>query len=321
MEKYNPLVSVCMPAYNAEKYIHEAIQSVIDQTYANWELIIVNDGSTDNTIGVAELFTDKRIKIFYQQNKGQCAAANKAFELSNGDLIKFFDADDIMSRNMLRSQVTRIAGNSQDVVSARWGRFYNDDIGTFKLNPEPVWQDMPAINWLISALTTGYPMMQCALWLIPRPTLYRSGLWDEDLSLINDFDFFSRVLSASRNVLFEPAATLYYRSGIPGSLSSQTKPEHAQSAFKSISKGAAAILAIDQSSAAKRAIANIFQTLAHALYPFHKKIVLDIEKQIKTLGGSTISWHYSKISYWLSKLFGWKTASNIRVTIRKLFNR
>jgi glycosyltransferase involved in cell wall biosynthesis len=321
MASTDPLVSVCMPAYNAGKYIQEAVQSIIDQTYTNWELIIVNDGSTDNTAGVAELFTDKRIKIFHQQNKGQCAAANKAFELSGGELIKFFDADDILSPDMLSSQVMRIAGHPQDLVSARWGRFYNDDISTFKLNSEPVWRDMPAINWLISALATGYPMMQCALWLIPRPILYRSGLWDEDLSLINDFDFFCRVLSASSNVLFEPAATLYYRSGITGSLSSQTKPGHAQSAFKSISKGATAVLAVDQSPAAKQAIANAFQTLAYTLYPLHKKIVLDIEKQIENLGGSTVSWHYSKISYWLSKLFGWKTASSLRITIGKLFNR
>ncbi len=320
MASSDPLVSICMPAYNAGKYIQAAVQSVIDQSYTNWELIIVNDGSIDNTADVAALFTDKRIKIVHQPNKGQCVAANKAFELSGGDLIKFFDADDIMSPDMLSSQVSRIAGHSEDVVSARWGRFYNDNIHTFKLNPEPVWQDMPAINWLISALTTGYPMMQCALWLIPRPILYRSGLWDKELSLINDFDFFCRVLSASRNVLFEPAATLYYRSGILGSLSSQTKTAHAQSAFKSISKGAAAILGVDQSSAAKQAIANAFQTLAYALYPQHKKIVRDIEKQIETLGGSTVSWHYSKISYWLNKLFGWKMASNLRVTIRKLFN-
>src|ERR1700761_7192282 len=97
MENYNPLVSICMPAYNAGNYIMAAINSVIDQSYQNWELIIVNDGSTDNTGTELENINDSRIKIYNQTNKGQCAAANAAFGFSTGELIKFMDADDLIS--------------------------------------------------------------------------------------------------------------------------------------------------------------------------------------------------------------------------------
>jgi glycosyltransferase involved in cell wall biosynthesis len=321
MEKHSPLVSVCMPAYNAEKYIGDAIKSVINQSYKNWELIIVNDGSTDGTLKVIDEFSDNRIRVFTQQNRVQCAAANKAFELSRGQLIKFFDADDILSLNMLSTQVARISGHQEDVVSASWGRFYNNDIKTFQLSPEPVWQDMCSVDWVITALTTGNAVMQCALWLIPRSTLERSGLWDEELSLINDFDFFIRVLVASKNVLFEPRATMYYRSGVNGSLSSQIGPQHALSAFRSISKGAKALFAINQTPAAKRAVANSFQQLAYSLYPHHKKLVLQIESEIEKLGGSTITWQYSRISAVLNSLLGWKASVRLITAIRKISGR
>ncbi len=91
----NPLVSVVIPTYNRGYRIERAINSVLAQTYKNFEIIIVDDGSTDNTKKVVEKYlkTDERIKYFYQENKGVCAARNTAMKLANGDYIIPLDSD------------------------------------------------------------------------------------------------------------------------------------------------------------------------------------------------------------------------------------
>lgn len=102
----SPLVSVNMPAFNAGKYIAEAIQSVIDQTYQNWELIIINDFSTDNTKEEIAKFNDPRIKVFNNsQNEGIVYTRNRALHYSQGKYVAVLDADDVFLPEKLSRQV------------------------------------------------------------------------------------------------------------------------------------------------------------------------------------------------------------------------
>lgn len=102
----NPLVSVLMPAYNAEKFITEAIISILDQDHSNWELLILDDGSTDSTPAIIGSFSDPRIKFFqHSSNKGYLISCNELFQLAEGDLITFQDADDLCHSNRLSSCV------------------------------------------------------------------------------------------------------------------------------------------------------------------------------------------------------------------------
>lgn len=100
-----PLISILMPAYNAAKYIEDAIKSVITQGYKNWELIIIDDGSTDESAALVSSISDQRIKYFYQKNQGVSAARNKALEIMQGDFFSFLDADDCFPENALANQV------------------------------------------------------------------------------------------------------------------------------------------------------------------------------------------------------------------------
>ena len=90
-----PLVSVMMPAYNAEKYIEQAIHSLQAQTYSNWELIVVNDGSTDRTVELLEQILDQRIHLFHQPNAGEASARKTALAHMGGEIITFLDPDDL----------------------------------------------------------------------------------------------------------------------------------------------------------------------------------------------------------------------------------
>lgn len=106
----NPLVSVIMPAYNAQKYIAESIESVIGQTYLNWELLIVDDGSTDHTASIIKQYqlNDSRIQYIYQENGRQGKAKNTAIKNSKGDYIAFLDADDLWLAEKLKVSVNEI---------------------------------------------------------------------------------------------------------------------------------------------------------------------------------------------------------------------
>jgi teichuronic acid biosynthesis glycosyltransferase TuaG len=90
------LVSIIMPVFNAGQFIEQAVQSVLDQTYGNWELLIVNDGSTDDSLHVVQKFNDERIFIFHQANRGVSAARNAGLANMRGEFFCFLDADDIL---------------------------------------------------------------------------------------------------------------------------------------------------------------------------------------------------------------------------------
>lgn len=104
-------VSVIIPLYNKEKYIQKTIASVLNQSFKDYELILVDDGSTDASLAIAKQFKDKRIRIFQQENKGVSVARNKGVELAESPLIAFLDADDIWLENHLKTIVSMAKSN------------------------------------------------------------------------------------------------------------------------------------------------------------------------------------------------------------------
>ena len=144
-----PKVSVIIPTYNREKYIADCIQSVIEQTFSDWELIIVNDGSTDNTEKVIFQYSEK-IKYIYQNNAGVQTARNKGFSVSTGEYILFLDSDDILLPHNLEYLV-KILDNDKNIdVSYGW-YFWMDE------NKEPV------VNPYSRIRHESYPP-ECSFW-------------------------------------------------------------------------------------------------------------------------------------------------------------
>ncbi|TWR25193.1 glycosyltransferase family 2 protein [Mucilaginibacter pallidiroseus] len=301
-----------MPAYNAGKYILEAVNSVLQQSYTCLELVIVNDGSTDDTAYKLESISDSRVKVFHQKNAGQCAAANKAYSLSSGSLIKFFDADDVLSPHFIASQVATLNGQFNAIAFGSWGRFYNDDLNTFKLEKNWITTNDVPFNWLIASMSKSQVMLQCGLWLIPRHILDNAGLWNEELSLINDFEFMIRVLLCADELRFSDNAILYYRSGIKGSLSSTTSAKAALSAYDSVNLGTQYLLQRCNTSYVRQIVANHFKSLVYSFYPIHKELTSLAEKRIAELGGTSLPYPAGGYTKILSTLLGWKTVKLIK---------
>jgi len=113
------LISIVMPAYNAERYIEESITSVINQTYKNWELIVIDDGSKDNTVPIIKKMVqnDPRIKLYTNnKNLGVSATRNKAVSLSNGSWIAFLDSDDMWEEAKLDKQMRMVVNRKADFI-------------------------------------------------------------------------------------------------------------------------------------------------------------------------------------------------------------
>ncbi len=113
------LISVIIPAYNAEVFINETLSSVKNQTYTNWECIIIDDGSTDNTGTIAKEYigADKRFHYIFQSNKGLSAARNAGLQLATGNLIQFLDADDVLLPLKFEKQLIHFEYNVLNTVS------------------------------------------------------------------------------------------------------------------------------------------------------------------------------------------------------------
>lgn len=105
MEQKAPLVSIIMPAYNASSTIQETLQTILQQTYENWELVLIDDGSQDNTCELVALINDNRIHLYREENKGSALARSQGTELAQGKYITFLDADDHWEPNKLEAQV------------------------------------------------------------------------------------------------------------------------------------------------------------------------------------------------------------------------
>src|SRR4051794_40117270 len=119
-------VSVIIPCFNAARFVQATLESVVRQSWTDLEIIIVDDGSTDESVEIIEKFVDARIKLVRQPNQGQTAALNRGLALATGDYVQFLDADDVLDHRKIEVQLTRLQGMPFAVATCEWARF-NDD--------------------------------------------------------------------------------------------------------------------------------------------------------------------------------------------------
>ena len=121
----SPLISVIVPTYNAELFLDETLESVLSQTYENWECIIVNDGSTDNTEKIAKKWCerDTRFRYIYKKNGGLSSARNCGIKESKAKYIAFLDADDILTFDSLEIRINVLIKQDVDLVATKIHRF------------------------------------------------------------------------------------------------------------------------------------------------------------------------------------------------------
>ena len=131
-----PLVSVVIPSYNRSRVITDSVRSVLDQSYPNLELFVVDDGSTDDTKKVLEEIRDPRLHYVYQENQGACAARNHGASLAAGDFVAFHDSDDLWHADKLEIEMQAMLEHKADVVICKQIHILPD--GTTRLTPKRI---------------------------------------------------------------------------------------------------------------------------------------------------------------------------------------
>src|SRR6516225_815324 len=143
----NPLVSILIPAYNAEKWIADTIQSALTQTWSRKEIIVVDDGSSDTTVEVAQRFSSKELTVVTKQNQGAAATRNHALQLSQGDYIQWLDADDLLGPDKIERQLRALQGHEGErlLLSSSWG-YFNYRPSRERFVPTALWQDLSRVE-------------------------------------------------------------------------------------------------------------------------------------------------------------------------------
>jgi glycosyltransferase involved in cell wall biosynthesis len=213
----NPLVSILIPAFNAQEYLADTLRSAAAQTWPRKEIIVVDDGSTDRTVAIARQFESDDVRVVTQKNQGAAAARNKAFSLCQGDYVQWLDADDLLAPDKIARQIEALypGRSKRTLVSSAWGRFMHRYYRA-KFRPTPLWGDLSPTEWLLRKMGQNL-YMQTATWLVSRELTQAAGPWDTRLLGDDDGEYFCRVLLASDGVRFVPEARVYYRA--PGSSS------------------------------------------------------------------------------------------------------
>ncbi|MEI6949503.1 glycosyltransferase [Paraflavisolibacter sp. H34] len=134
-----PLVSIIMPAYNVEKYVRETIETIFNQTYTNWELLVADDASTDGTRRILDSYTDPRIRCFHnEKNLKVLKTRNKLLPHAKGELIAFMDADDTNHPQRLEKQVARFAQKPNLGFCGTWVQAMDESGTAIRVNSKPV---------------------------------------------------------------------------------------------------------------------------------------------------------------------------------------
>lgn len=207
-----PQISIIIPVYNRAHLVHETLNSIINQTFTNWECIVVDDGSTDKSIEVLKEFSlkDNRIKYYKRPNskpKGANACRNYGFELSNGEFINWFDSDDLMMPQKLESQVKQLADSNLQFIVCQTLVFQNTKENILGLRKERIYSE----DFFNDFITNDIK------WLTQAPLIKRQFIIDNDLSFDESLhqsqerDFFIKVLSKVDNYLYDNEPLVLFR--------------------------------------------------------------------------------------------------------------
>lgn len=307
-----PLVSVLMPCYNAGQYVGAAIQSALDQTWPNIEIIVVDDGSTDNSTEVIKRFLNGRVRLITLNDRGGAAAArNAALANAQGDFIQYLDADDLLSPTKIAIQVERLGEAPKAVATSRWGRFYAS-LENVHYAPEPTWADLSPADWISAAWIKGHPMHCVHAFLTPRAISDAAGPWNPELVLNEDGEYFTRVIFASERVLFCPDAEAFYRSGNPNSASRPRTTAHRESWFRSLHLCEARILEHEDSERMRRGLALAWQHLAHFTYPYDAGLAEHALGRARALHPVEVRPGGGPTFLVLRSILGWRAARKIQ---------
>lgn len=313
-----PLVSILIPAYNCDRWIKETLTSAVAQTWANKEIIVVDDGSTDDTKAIVAGFEAQGVRLHVQPNAGAAAARNQAFALSRGEYILWLDADDLLAPRKIESQmaVLQQCGDPRRLASGPWAYFYHRPHRA-KFVPTALWHDLSPVEWLMRKMALGLHM-QTATWLMTRELCEAAGSWNTRMLSDDDGEYFCRVLLNSTGVTFVDEARVFYRATGPQSLSylgRSTAKLEAQ--FHSMQLHIGYIRSLEDSDRVRAACLSFLRIWLPEFHPDRPDLVRRAQALAVELGGTLDVPRFSAKYAWLDKMAGPSVAKRAQVSARR----
>jgi len=183
-----PLVSVGMPLYDGEKYLKEAIDSILNQTYSNIDLVVVNDGSADNSVALVEAYDDPRIRLFHNdQNRGVSYTRNRIIEFAKGDYLAWMDCDDISLPQKIERQVELMESNKNIGVCGTSYLLFFEETVYYEDRAKNSHEDIRA-NFVFKPATIFMPTAMICMAILKEDSIR----FNESLAMAEDYDFFQR---------------------------------------------------------------------------------------------------------------------------------
>jgi glycosyltransferase involved in cell wall biosynthesis len=310
------LVSILIPAFKAQEWIADTIKSAIHQTWQRKEIIVVDDGSPDQTLSIVRQFASKDLKVCTQENQGAAAARNKALSLCQGDYIQWLDADDLLAPDKIARQMAVLEGfeESRVLLSSAWGRF-NHRAKRAAFIATPLWCDLSPAEWLIRKIGENL-FMQTAAWLVSRDLSEAAGPWDTRMISDDDGEYFARVILGSNLIRFVPEARSYYRITPTNRLSYIGKSDKKKDAlFLSIQLHVKYLRSLEDSDRVRAACLTFLQTSMFNFYPERPDIVKELKKLARELGGRLDPPRLRGKYAWITPLFGWESAKRAQLVL------
>lgn len=319
-----PLVSVIIPLYNAEKYISTAINSALGQTWENIEILVINDGSTDNSLAIAEQFKNEKVKIFNQTNKGASVARNLGLANSKGEFIQFLDADDILHKDKIKAQIARLM-KDPDKVGLSPFIFFNDGTDPSNLQIISEWYHddfSDPVDFLLKlysdeTIIKGFGrMISQNAWLIPRDIAKEAGNWNIDLSYDDDGEYFCRIILASKGIIYSSESISYYRKFISGkNISAQKSKKAMQSALKAVKLKYDHLKSRSEITLLNKIFSRMFLKICVDVYPRNSEVYNEASKIAYELNPSVSTqdfYTYTTFYRYITHYFGWKTSAILK---------
>lgn len=210
-----PNISIIVPVYNVEKYLDICLDSLINQTYTDFEIICINDGSTDRSLSILSNYAelDGRIKVFSQTNKGLSVARNRGLELAKGKYIVFVDSDDYLSSRALEKMFSNIEANNSDFMFSLTMQVFLSDFSLIELPPEKLFKeyvktptfsekDLPA-NFLSRLMPSAWAKMYRFDFI--KDFKFPAGL------IFEDMPFFFQCYLNAKKISYDFSPLYYYR--------------------------------------------------------------------------------------------------------------
>ena len=314
-----PLVSILIPAYNAEDWIAYTLQSATAQTWPRKEILVMDDGSKDRTADVARRFASKEVAVISIRNQGAASARNHALRLCQGDYIQWLDADDLLARDKIERQLAALGeiDSRRILLSSAWAPFYYRTRHA-RFVHSSLCQDLSPVEWLLRKMGENLHM-QTATWLTSRELADAAGPWDTRLLSDDDGEYFCRVLLASEGTRFVPETGTFYRVTPSNRLSSIGNSDRKKDAMLiSMKLHIQYLRSLEESERVRKACLTYMRTWYHNFYPERPDIVAELQALAGQLEGRLetprLRWKYA----WMRPVFGWKTAKSAQEVLPQL---